>query len=131
MTDTAAESVTLTGGGHHGQRDRDPDSRASCSRPEVDASHSTRERQSDDVTVAARRPSPSPCGIRRANAQPVAGQTVTLAGTGSAVIGPAATPNVTNASGVVTFTATDPDAEVVTFTATDTTQSTVIAKRPR
>ena len=54
-------------------------------------------------------------------------QTVTLAGTGSAVVTPAANPNVTNASGVVTFTATDPNSETVTFTATDTTESTVIA----
>ena len=53
-----------------------------------------------------------------ANPQPVADQTVTLAGTGSAIITPAATPNVTDASGVVTFTATDPAAETVTFTAT-------------
>jgi hypothetical protein len=61
------------------------------------------------------------------DAQPVAGQTVTLSGTGSAVITPAATPNVTNSAGVVTFTATDTVAETVTFTATDTTESTVLS----
>ena len=46
-----------------------------------------------------------------ASPQPVAGKTVTLSGTGSVVIVPAASPNVTNASGVVTFTASDAVAE--------------------
>jgi hypothetical protein len=53
--------------------------------------------------------------------QPIAGKTVTLHGTGSVVITPAANPNVTDASGAATFTATDPVDESVTFTATDTT----------
>ena len=61
-------------------------------------------------------------------AQPIVGDTVTLAqGSGHATITPAATPNVTNASGVATFTATDSTPETVTFTATDTTSSTVIS----
>jgi hypothetical protein len=53
------------------------------------------------------------------DAQPVAGKSVTLTGTGSAQI----TPNTavtTNASGVATFTATDTATEAVTFSATDT-----------
>jgi hypothetical protein len=55
--------------------------------------------------------------------QPVAGQTVTLSGTGSVAIMPQPATEVTNSSGVATFTATDDTNEVVTFTATDTTAS--------
>ena len=51
--------------------------------------------------------------------RPVAGKTVTLQGTGGSVITPAASPDVTNAQGVATFTVTDPSPETVTYSATD------------
>ena len=58
----------------------------------------------------------------------VAGQTVSLAGSGSTVvITPATTgSNVTNSAGVATFTATDTANESVTFTATDDTDSDLV-----
>jgi hypothetical protein len=71
--------------------------------------------QSDTISVTLR--------DQAANPQPVAGQTVTLTGTGSVAITPQPATGTTNSSGVATFTATDPDNEVVTFTATDTTAS--------
>jgi Bacterial Ig-like domain (group 1) len=58
-----------------------------------------------------------------AQSQPVAGKTVTLAATGSAVVTPSPTGDVTDSSGVATFTATDAEAETVTFTATDSTDT--------
>ena len=58
--------------------------------------------------------------------QPVQGKTVTLHGTGSAVITPIATPDVTNASGVASFTATDSVAETVTFTAMDVSDTVAV-----
>jgi hypothetical protein len=64
-----------------------------------------------------------------ASPQPLANKVVTLGGTGSAVITPAATPNTTNASGVATFTATDTAAEVVEFTATDQTDNVVLSQK--
>jgi uncharacterized delta-60 repeat protein len=70
------------------------------------------------VTVTLRDQASSP--------QPVAGQTVTLAGTGSAVITPAASPDVTNAQGQATFTATDTVTESVTFTATDVSEAEAV-----
>ena len=62
-----------------------------------------------------------------ASPQPLVGQTVTLSDTGSAAIMSASTPNVTDASGDATFTATDSVAEKVTFTAIDTTDGVTIA----
>ena len=58
----------------------------------------------------------------------VAGQTISLSGSGSTVvITPASTgSNVTNSSGVATFTATDTANETVTFTATDDTDSDLV-----
>jgi Bacterial Ig-like domain (group 1) len=61
------------------------------------------------------------------NPQPLANKAVTLAGTGSTVaITSSDTPEMTNAAGVATFTATDSATENVTFTATDTTDSTAL-----
>ena len=55
---------------------------------------------------------------------PVPGKTVTLSqGTGKSTITPAATPNVTNANGVATFTVTDSNVETVTYTAQDTSDT--------
>jgi hypothetical protein len=69
--------------------------------------------QSDTITVTVR--------DQGSNPQPVAGQTVTLSGTGAVQITPQPPTQVTSSSGVATFTATDSSNEVVTFTAVDTT----------
>ena len=62
-----------------------------------------------------------------ADPQPVVGQTVSVTGTGSVVITPASSgSDVTNSSGVATFTTTDSQSESVTLTANDTTPSTAI-----
>ncbi len=129
VTDTVAESVTLTAADPADSVTLTQKPTITFQAPKVDANHSS-------VTAAPANPpadgsTPTTITVtlrdEASNAQPVAGQTVTLSGTGSAVITPAATPNVTNASGVATFTATDASAEGVIFTATDTTESTVIA----
>ena len=124
VTDTAAEAVTLTAVDTTDSVTVAQTASVTFQPPTVSGTHSTVTASpvsagSTTITVTLR--------DQAANAQPLAGQTVTLAGTGSAVITPAATPNVTNASGVVTFTATDSADETVIFTATDTTMSTVIA----
>jgi hypothetical protein len=128
ITDTVAQSVTLTA-----VDTTDSPSVTVSQQPVVtfqksvvDAAHSTV--SANPTTVSAGNSTTITVTLRdqAADAQPVTGQTVTLGGTGSAVITPAQSPNVTNASGVVTFTATDPTVETVTFTATDTTESTVI-----
>jgi protocatechuate 3,4-dioxygenase beta subunit len=64
-----------------------------------------------------------------ASSQPIANKIVTLSGTGSAVIVPGATPNVTNSLGVATFTVTDTMAETATFTATDTSDGLVLTSK--
>jgi Bacterial Ig-like domain (group 1) len=69
--------------------------------------------QSDTITVTVR--------DQGSNPQPVAGQTVSLSGTGAVQITPQPPTQVTSSSGVATFTATDSSNEVVTFTAVDTT----------
>jgi hypothetical protein len=69
--------------------------------------------QSDTITVTLR--------DQGSNPQPVAGQTVTLTGTGGVAITPQPATGTTNSSGVATFSATDTNDEVVTFTAMDTT----------
>jgi hypothetical protein len=74
--------------------------------------------QSDTITVTLR--------DQASNPQPVAGQTVTLSGTGSVQITPQSATGTTNSSGVVTFSATDASAEIVTFTAVDTTTNTTL-----
>lgn len=126
VSDTAPESVTLTASDSTDSVTVTQKPIVVFQAPKVDPTHSTVSANpttvtsgSTTITVTLR--------DQAANAQPVAGQTVTLAGTGSAVITPAASPNVTNAQGVVTFTATDPASEIVTFTATDTTESTVVS----
>ena len=63
--------------------------------------------------------------LRDAGGNGVAGKTVTLAqGAGSSTITGG---GATNASGVVTFSASDPGVETVTYTATDTTDSLTLA----
>jgi hypothetical protein len=85
----------------------------------VSATPTTVPSGSTTITVTLRDQAASP--------QPIAGKSVTLSGSGSTVvITPAATPNVTDASGVATFTATDTATETVTFTATDTTDGTTL-----
>jgi hypothetical protein len=126
VTDTAPESVTLTASDSADSVTVAQKPVVVFQAPAVDPTHSTVSANpttvtsgSTTITVTLR--------DQAANAQPVANQTVTLAGTGSAVITPAASPNITNAQGVVTFTATDTASEIVTFTATDTTSGTVIS----
>ena len=126
VTDTAPETVTLTASDSADSVTVAQKPTVVFQAPKVDPTHSTVSANptnvasgSTTITVTLR--------DQAANAQPVAGQTVTLAGTGSAVITAPATPNITNAQGVVTFSATDTASEIVTFTATDTTGSTVIA----
>ena len=125
VTDTVAEPVTLTAVDTSDTPNVTVTQTASVTfqAPTVDVSHSTV--SANPTTVASGNMTTITVTLRDKGStpQPVAGQTVTLAGTGSAVITPAATPNVTNASGVVTFTATDTAAETATFTATDTTTS--------
>ncbi len=89
--------------------------------PAVDAANSTLTSslpkvpsgQSDTITVTLR--------DQASNPQPVAGQTVTLTGTGSVQITPQPATGTTNSSGVATFSATDTANEIVKFTAVDTT----------
>jgi hypothetical protein len=69
--------------------------------------------QSDTITVTLR--------DQASNPQPVAGQSVSLSGTGAVQITPKT--DVTNTSGVATFSVSDTNDEVVTFAATDTTAS--------
>jgi len=125
VTDTVVEPVTLTAVDTSDTPNVTVTQTASVTfqTPAVDASHSTVSANPTTVTAGGSTTITVTLRDQGSTPQPVAGQTVTLAGTGSAVITPAATPNVTNASGVVTFTATDAAAEVVTFTATDTTTS--------
>ena len=127
VTDTVAESVTLTAVDTTDSLTLSQTAAITFQAPKVDPTHSTV--IASPTTVAAGGSTTITVTLRdqAADAQPVANQTVTLAGTGSAVITPAASPNVTNASGVVSFTAADPASETVTFTATDTTESTVIS----
>ncbi len=127
VTDTVAEPVTLTALDTTDTVTLSQKPIVTFQAPKVDASHSTVSANPTTVTAGNSTTITVTLRDQAANAQPVAGQTVTLAGTGSASITPTANPNVTNASGVVTFTATDPNAEKVTFTATDTTEGTVIA----
>ena len=59
---------------------------------------------------------------------PVPNKTVTLSqGAGQSTIIPTATPNMTDANGVATFTVTDSHVETVTYTAEDTTDSPPVA----
>src|ERR1700722_196356 len=74
--------------------------------------------QSDTITVTLR--------DQASNPQPVAGQTVTLSGTGSVQITPQPAMGTTNSSGVVTFSAIDANDEIVKFTAIDTTASVTL-----
>ena len=129
VTDTVAEPVTLTAVDTTDTPTVTVNQKpiVTFQAPKVDASHSTVSANPTTVTAGNSTTITVTLRDQAANAQPVANETVTLAGTGSAVITPAANPNVTNASGVVAFTATDPNSETVTFTATDTTESTVIA----
>ncbi len=128
VTDAVAQSVTLTAADTTDSVTLSHTSTVTFAAPVGDATHSTVVANPTSVaagmttiTVTLRDQGSTP--------QPVAGKTITLSGTGSAVITPAANPNVTNASGVVTFTATDAVAEAVTFTATDTTDGTVISNK--
>ena len=129
VTDTVAEPVTLTAVDTTDTPtvtvNQEPT--VTFQAPKVDASHSTVSANPTTVTAGNSTTITVTLRDQAANAQPVANQTVTLAGTGSAIVTPAANPNVTNVSGVVTFTASDPNSETVTFTATDTTEGTVIA----
>ena len=100
MTFTAIDTTDSLGDG-------DPETGRELSGPKVEAGHSTVSANPTSVASGGSTTITVTLRDQAANPQPVTGQTVTLAGTGSAVITPAATPNVTNASGVVTFTATD------------------------
>ena len=119
VTDTAAEPVTLTAVDTTdnptvtvGQKPV-----VTFEAPTVDPSHSTVSASPTTVTPPATSTTITvTLRDQAANAQPVSGQAVTLAGTGSAVVTPSS--NVTNTSGVATFSATDTAAETVTFTAT-------------
>ncbi len=129
VTDTVAEAVTLTA------TDTSDTPTVTVSQkpvvtfqaPAVSAAHSTVAANPTSVGASSATTITVTLRDQAANPQPVAGHAVTLSGTGSAVITPAATPNTTDAHGVATFTATDAAAETVTFTATDTTASTVIS----
>lgn len=123
VTDTTTEAVTLQATDTTDSLIVTQTAGVTFAAPVVSATHSTVSASpmtagSTTITVTLR--------DQGTNPQPVAGQSVTLAGTGSSVVDPT-TAVVTNASGVATFTATDPAAETVTFTATDTTTNTVIA----
>jgi hypothetical protein len=128
VTDTVAETVTLTALDTSDNVTLTQQPSVTFQIPAVDATASSV--SASPSTVAANGSTTITVTLRDqgASPQPVADQAVTLAdGTGNAVITATAIPNVTNTSGQVTFTATDPDAETVTLTATDTTTNTVIA----
>ncbi len=127
VTDTTAQAVTLTAVDTTDSVTVTQQPNVTFQAPIVDPSHSTVSANPTTVTAGNSTTIMVTLRDQGGTPQPVANQTVTLAGTGSAVIIPTANPNVTNASGVVTFTATDTAAETVKFTATDTTETTVIA----
>ena len=97
--------------------------------PVVSSTHSTV--MASPTTVSAGNSTTITVTLRdqgTASPQPIANDTVTLAqGGGHATVTSAATPNLSSAQGVATFTATDATAETVTFTATDTTSNTVLS----
>jgi Big-like domain-containing protein len=123
VTDSHVETVTYTAEDSTDSPPVTVDAQATVDfeAPAVDAAKSTISSslspvpsgQSDTITVTLR--------DQASNPQPVAGQTVTLSGTGSVQITPQPATGTTNSSGEATFSATDAVGEVVTFTAVDTT----------
>jgi Bacterial Ig-like domain (group 1) len=128
VTDTAAETVILTAKDTTDSITLTQQPSVTFQTPAPDPAHSTVSANPTNppadgttattITVTIRDQAASP--------QPVAGQTVTLAGSGHAQITPAVAPDVTNAQGQAIFTATDATAETVTFTATDVTDSSTV-----
>jgi Bacterial Ig-like domain (group 1) len=121
VTDTAIETVTYTATDTTDSVTLTAQPTVDFEAPAVSASNSSvmsslasvPSGQSDTITVTVR--------DQGSNPQPVAGQSVTLSGTGSVQITPQPPTQVTTSSGVATFTATDSSNEVVTFTAVDAT----------
>jgi len=126
VTDTVAEEVSLTAVDTTDSVTLSPPASVTFQKPVASPTNST---VSGPATVASGGTATIVVNLRdqAASPQPLAGQTVTLSGTGSAMITSATTPNVSDASGNVTFSATDSAAEDVTFTATDTTDGVTIA----
>jgi adhesin/invasin len=93
----------------------DAHSSVTAASPQVAISPAT-----DQITVTLRDQAPL--------AQPIANKSITLSGTGTAVVTPAAVPNLTNSQGVATFQVSDPTAEVATFTAKDVTDNLTLSQ---
>jgi Bacterial Ig-like domain (group 1) len=128
VTDATAESVTYTATDTTDSFQPTQTPIIAFAAPVVTNSHSSITATPSTVDLSA--PSMVTVTLRDqgVNPAPVAGKTITLSqGSGSAVITPSATPNVTDASGEATFTVTDATAEQVNFGATDTTDNIVLA----
>jgi hypothetical protein len=131
VTDTTAEPVTYSATDTTDNVVVTPTATVTYAAPVVTDAHSSVVANPTAVATGPSTPSTVTVTLRdqAASSQPVANKAVTLSGTGSAVIVPAATPNLTNASGVATFTVTDTTAETATFTATDTTDTLVLTSK--
>jgi hypothetical protein len=124
---TAAPSVTFTATDTTDSIQINQTATITFQQPVVNDAHSTV--QASAPTVDLNTPVTITVTLRdqTTNAQPVAGQTVSLQGSagGSEVITPATM--ATNGSGVATFSVVDATAEQVTFTATDTSTTPPMA----
>ncbi len=131
VTDTTAEPVTYSATDTTDNVAVTPTAMVTYAAPVVTDGRSSVVANPTAVATGPGTPSTITVTLRdqAASSQPVANKTVTLIGTGSAVIVPAATPNVTNALGVATFTVTDNTAETATFTATDATDTLVLSSK--
>jgi hypothetical protein len=131
VTDTTAEPVTYSATDTTDNVAVTQTATVTYAAPVVTDAHSSVVANPTAVATGPSTPSTITVTLRdqAASSQPVANKAVTLSGTGSVVIVPATTPNLTNALGVATFTVTDNTAETATFTATDTTDALVLTSK--
>ena len=129
VTDTAAQSVTLTAADPGDSVTLSHTASVTFVAPTTSATNSTVSANPTNPPADGSTTTTITVTLRDQGtiAQPIAGDTVTLTqGSGHASVLPTS-PNTTNAQGVATFTASDATVESVTFTATDTTTSTVLS----
>ena len=131
VTDTTAEPVTYSATDTTDNVAVSQTAVVTYAAPVVTDAHSSVVANPTAVATGPNTPSTITVTLRdqAASSQPIANKIVTLSGTGSAVIVPGATPNVTNSLGVATFTVTDTMAETATFTATDTSDGLVLTSK--
>jgi len=131
VTDSSAEPVTYTATDTTDPMTVTQTATVTFAAPVATDAHSSVVANPTSVATGASSPSTITVTLRdqAPNPEPLANKAVTLAGTGSATIVPAATPNLTNAAGVATFSVTDNVAESATFTATDATDGLVLSSK--